>query len=191
VSFAAYVCLSGPSLLFPVYVRSRGGTTATVSYMWMVMLTMETILMFASSTLHRQLGLPVAVALGIAGCGLRWIGCALSHDVNWVYPLQALHGIYVVSLQVSAAVLVDTLVPARLRATSQAGLSLWGTGVGGIAASVLSGELLDIWGVDAVMWFSGVTGVALGVTAPWLLRARPAATDDTSTSPTLQAPADA
>jgi PPP family 3-phenylpropionic acid transporter len=169
VSSLAYVFLQGPLQLLPVYARSRGGSTANVSQMWAWSLTLETLLMLYAARLYRRLGPRPTIALGIVACGVRWIGCAFCAQLFWVYPLQALHGAMVMSLQVGAPLLVESLVPDRLRASSQAGLTLLGSGIGGITSSALAGWVMDAYGIDAVMLIGGTGGLALGLLTPWLL----------------------
>ena len=178
VNFLAYVCLQGPMMLFPVYVRARGGTTATVSYMWLCMLSLETLLMIWAAPLYKWLGAKAAITCGVLACSLRWLLCGLSDDLRWVYPLQMLHGVMVVSLQVAGPLLVESLVPDRLRASSQAGYNLWGSGLGGIVSTTLAGVVLDAWGMDTVMVVFGCAGLALSAVVPWLLPAEPVAGGD-------------
>jgi len=169
VNFAAYAFLHGPMVLFPVYVRSRGGSAATISYMWIFMLGMETLLMFSMSGLIRRLGAQGLITLGILACGVRWTVSGFCRELSWVYPLQMTHGMLVLALQVGAPLLVESLVPERLRATSQAGLNVVGSGVGGMLSSALAGLVLDAYGIDTVMWLAGGAGLALGLLVPWLL----------------------
>jgi MFS family permease len=173
VNFLAYVCLQGPMVLFPVYVRSRGGTTATISHMWMYMLSLETVLMISAATLYKRLGAKAAITAGVLACSLRWALCGLCHDLRWVYPLQMLHGVMVVSLQVGSPMLVESLVPDRLRASSQAGLNLLGSGLGAIISTTLAGLALDAWGIDTVMLLFGCAGLVLSAFVPCLLPRQP------------------
>ena len=169
VSLLAYVFLQGPLQLLPVYARSRGGNTASVSEMWAWSLSLEAVLMLYAAGLYRRFGPRPTIALGIAACGVRWLLCAYCRELQWAYPLQALHGAMVVSLQVGAPLLVESLVPDRLRASSQAGLSIVGPGIGGIASSALAGWILDARGIDTVMLVGGCGGLFLGLITPWML----------------------
>jgi MFS transporter, PPP family, 3-phenylpropionic acid transporter len=171
----AYGFLHGPMVLFPLYVHARGGDHATISYMWAVALSAETLLMFGSAALYARLGPKRMISLGILACGLRWLCCGLCFDLRYVYPLQITHAVMVTSLQVGAPLLIETLVPERLRASSQSGLNMVGASVGGVASSMVAGMLLDSAGIDVVMLLGGGTGIALGLAAPLLLPApRPA-----------------
>jgi MFS family permease len=169
VSFGAYLFLQGAMVLFPVYVRSRGGTSATISYMWTCMLTMETLLMLSAARLHQRFGTRLVVAVGVLACAVRWVLCAFCGELAWVYPVQVLHGAFVVGLSVSAPLLVESLVPARVRASSQAGLNLCGPGLGGILSSTLAGFVLDAYGIDKVMLLSGCAGLLLAAATPFIL----------------------
>jgi PPP family 3-phenylpropionic acid transporter len=178
----AYAFLHGPMVLFPVYVHARGGDHATISYMWAVALTTETLLMFGSSALYARLGPRWMISLGIALCGLRWLVCGLCYDLRVVYPLQVTHAVMVMSLQVGATLLVEALVPERLRASSQSGLNMVGSSLGGVASSMLAGVLLDSAGIDLVMLLGGGAGLALGLAAPLLLPVRPPPCDPRDTA---------
>lgn len=167
----AYGFLHGPMVLFPVYVHARGGDHATISYMWAVALTAETALMFSSASLYTRYGPKALISFGILACALRWLVCGLCDDLRYVYPLQMTHGAMVMSLQVGAPLLVESLVPERLRASSQSGLNMVGSSVGGVAASMLAGVLLDSSGIDVVMLLGGGAGIALGIATPFLLPA--------------------
>lgn len=165
----AYGFLHGPMVLFPVYVHSRGGDHATISYMWSFSLTAETFLMFCSAALYARFGPKATISFGIIACGVRWLICGMCTDLGYVYPLQTLHGAMVMSLQVGAPMLVETLVPERLRASSQAGLNMVASSVGGVASSMLAGVLLDSAGIDVVMLLGGGAGLLLGIATPWIL----------------------
>jgi MFS transporter, PPP family, 3-phenylpropionic acid transporter len=167
----AYAFLQGPMILFPVYVHSRGGTHATISYMWMYSLGMETVLMFSAAALYKRFGPKLTISFGIVACGVRWLLCGVCYDLFYVFPLQMLHGAMIMSLQVCAPLLVETLVPERLRASSQAGLNMVGSSLGGVLSSMLAGLLLDHAGIDVVMLLGGGAGLLLGLVSPLLLPA--------------------
>lgn len=169
----AYAFLHGPMVLFPVYVHARGGNHATISYMWAVALAAETLLMFGSAALYARFGPKRMISIGIALCGVRWLICGLCYDLRLVYPLQVTHAVMVMSLQVGAPLLVEELVPERLRASSQSGLNMVGSSLGGVASSMLAGVLLDSAGIDLVMLLGGAAGIALGIVTPLLLPAAP------------------
>ena len=165
----AYAFMQGPMILFPVYIHSRGGDHATISYMWAFSLTTETVLMFASAALYRRFGPKLTIAFGVVAWGARWIICGLCYDLRFVYPLQTLHGAMVMSLQVGAPLLIETFVPERMRASGQAGLNMVGSSLGGLVSSMLAGLLFDAAGIDVVMLLGGGAGLLLGLATPWIL----------------------
>ena len=169
VNFATYLFLQGPMLLFPVFIRSRGGDASTISRMWIFMLCAETILMLTAAVAYRRLGAKRAIAVGVFAWGARWLACAMIGDLTWLYPLQVLHGVMVVSLQVGAPLLIETLVPDRLRASGQAGFNLVGSGLGGILSSIFTGMIADAYGIDTALAIAGCAGIALGLAAPSIL----------------------
>jgi PPP family 3-phenylpropionic acid transporter len=169
VSFASYFFLQGPMVLFPVFVRSRGGDARAISHMWLWMLVLETVLLFVATDVYRKLGARRAVMLGIVASGVRFTLCALCYDLRLLYPVQALHGIMVFSLQVAAPMWIETLVPERLRGTSQAGLNMLGPSIGGIVSSTLAGALLDARDIDTVFLCGGLGALVLACALPWIL----------------------
>ncbi|MET0388304.1 MAG: MFS transporter [Polyangiales bacterium] len=169
MSFLAYVCLQGPMVLFPVYIHARGGNATTISEMWMFMLATEIVLMLTAAKLYARLGAQWFIAIGVIGCGIRWLLCGLCDELTWVYPLQMMHGLMVVSLQLGSALLVEQLVPDRLRASSQAGLNLFGSSLGGIISATLAGNILDAHGINTVMILGGISGITLGLLIPKIL----------------------
>jgi hypothetical protein len=174
--------LQGALMLFPIYVRSRAGTTATLSHMWLFMLGAETVLMLMAAGLYARLGARITVAIGVCAGALRWLACAFCTQLTWVYPLQALHGVQIVALSLGAPLLVESLVPGRLRASGQAGLSLFGA-LGGIVSATLAGRVFDAYGIETVLLLSGTAGLGLALAVPRLLppeSAAPALTQPTA-----------
>jgi PPP family 3-phenylpropionic acid transporter len=62
--FASYVCLQGPIVLFPIFVRSLGGSVAMVSHMWIFMLLLEIPLIALSGAGFTRLGGRGLLAIG-------------------------------------------------------------------------------------------------------------------------------
>jgi PPP family 3-phenylpropionic acid transporter len=57
-SVAAQLALHGPMLLFPLYVRSRGGSMTDLSHLWIWMISLEVPLILGSGRLRTWLGAP-------------------------------------------------------------------------------------------------------------------------------------
>jgi PPP family 3-phenylpropionic acid transporter len=167
--FLGYVFLQGPMNFFPAYVRSRGGGLDTVSAMWIVMLLPEVPLVALSGPGFRRLGARPLLAIGVAAGGLRWLVCAASDSMPIIYAVQALHGVVVAGLLIGGPLYVDAAVPLRLRATAQGLLAMAGVGIGGVTSSVVTGLLLDRFGVTAPFVASGVGAVLLGAATMILL----------------------
>jgi PPP family 3-phenylpropionic acid transporter len=146
---AAYACVQGPMLLFPVFVRSHGGSPDAVSRMWILMLLLEIPLIALS----------------------RWAVCGFAPDLRWVYPVQVLHGVVVAGLVLGGPLYAEAVVPERLRATGQGVLAMFGVSIGGIASSLAAGWLLARVGPSAPYVAGGIGALALGALIPWLLPA--------------------
>lgn len=176
----AYLCLQGPTTLFPVFVRAHGGDMHTVSRMWILMLALEIPLVAFSGASLERVGARGLLAIGVICGGVRWIVCGFSGDLRWIYPVQILHGVVVAGLVIGGPLYVEAVVPERLRSTGQGLLAMVGVSVGGICSQVSSGWLLEHVGSDAPYAAGGVAALALGCLVPFLLpeTSRPPEADD-------------
>jgi len=166
-----YLCLQGPQIFFPVFVRSLGGEIETVSRMWIPMLALEIPLIAYSGATLDRFGARGLLAMGVLAGGLRWTVCGFAPDLSWVWPVQLLHGVVVAGLVVGGPLYVELVVPERLRSTGQGMLAMVGFGAGGIASNAGSGWLVDQIGVWAPYTLGGIGAIALGLAVPLLLPA--------------------
>lgn len=162
----AYLCLQGPTSLFPLFVRSLGGDMDTVSHLWVLMVALEIPLVAYSGAGFARLGPRVLLAVGI-GCGaLRWLVSGFAADWRVIYAVQALHGVTVGGLIIGAPYYVDAIVPPRLRSTAQGILSMAGVSLGGILSNLLTGALIDIYGPRAPAILGGIGALLLTFLLP-------------------------
>lgn len=161
--------LHGPMQLFPLYVRSRGGTMADLSQLWICMLLLEVPLIFGSSRLFARFGVTRVMLVAAAAGGVRWLVCALVPTLAGVYPVQALHALVVTGLGVGTALYVEQIVPARLRSTAQTTVVMVGSSIGGALSTTLGGLFLDRVGVDALFLAGGAGALVWAVAAGRLL----------------------
>lgn len=173
-----YLCLQGPQIFFPVFVRSHGGDVDTIARMWLPMLALEIPLVaFSGATLER-FGARALLGVGAFAGGARWLICGLAPDLAWVWPVQLLHGVVVAGLVIGAPLYVEQCVPQQLRSTGQTSLTMLGFGVGGIVSNLVTGWLVDLHGPAAPFLVGGIGGIALGLAVPLLLP-RPRRPDST------------
>lgn len=171
VSLLGYLCIHGPQIFFPVFVRSLGGEIDTVSRMWIPMLALEIpLIAYAGATVDR-LGARGLLATGVLAGGVRWTICGFAPELSWVWSVQLLHGVVVAGLVIGGALYVEQVVPERLRSTGQGLLAMMGFGAGGIASNAGSGWLVDQVGAWAPYAVGGVGAIALGLAVPLLLPA--------------------
>ncbi len=168
-SFGGYLLLQGPTALFPLFVRARGGDLETVGRMWVMMLLLEIPLVALAGTGLRRFGARGLLAIGVTAGGLRWLLCALSHDLAVLYAVQLLHGVVVAGLLLGGPQYLEQVVPARLRSTGQALLATVGVALAGIISNIGSGWLIDRFGVDAPFLVGGLGALALGASTAWIL----------------------
>lgn len=172
-TFAAYLSLQGPMGLFPVYIRSQGGSMDTVSAMWVLMLLVEIPLIAFSGAGLLRLGERGLLAVGVLAGAVRWIVCSLTADWRILYPIQLLHGVTVTGLMLGAPLYLEAVVPERLRSTGQGLLAMVGVGCGGILSNVVAGWLLEHVGASAPYLIGGLTALALGCMVTLILPAVP------------------
>lgn len=168
-TLGAYLCVQGPMVLFPLYVRSFGGTIDTVGQLWILMLLLEIPLVLFMGKGVSRFGARGLLGMGLLAAGVRWATCGLTTAVWLVYPVQLLHGVVVAGLMLGAPLYLDAIVPERLRSTGQTFLTMVGVGVGGIASTTGAGWLIDHFGVSAPYLVGGAGGMVLGVLAWWIL----------------------
>jgi len=176
-TLVAYFFLQGPMSIFPIYVRSLGGTLDSVSNMWILMLSLEIPLVaFAGASLAR-VGPRGLLAIGTLAGGVRWTACGLIGDLASIYPFQILHGVVVAGLVIGGPLYVEAVVPERLRSTGQGVLAMVGVSLGAITSHLGSGYLLQHAGPRAPYLVGGLGGLLLAALVPlWLPPvARPAA----------------
>lgn len=171
MAFFAFGLLSGPIVLFPVFVAERGGTIETVSRLWIPMLMLEIPLIWFAGAGLRRVGARGLIAAGIALDGARWLITALAPSLLWVFGIQLLHGAVVVGLIIGMQLYVEGEVPARLRATGQ---TVLGTvmSIGAVLSHLWAGTALEHLGADAPYFIAGPISIGLGIGAWFVLRAQ-------------------
>ncbi len=171
MALLAFGLLSGPIVLFPVFVTERGGSIETVSRLWIPMLLLEIPLIFFAGAGLRRVGARGLIAAGIAVDGARWLITALVPNLFWIFGIQLLHGVVVVGLIIGMQLYVEGTVPARLRATGQ---TVLGTvmSTGAVLSHLWAGAALEHMGANAPYLISGPISMCLGIYAWFFLRAQ-------------------
>lgn len=181
-AFSAYLFVTGPMGLLPVYVRAQGGTLETVQNMWILMLVVEIPLILLTGTGLKRIGARGLLAAGVLAGGVRWTVCGLTANPYWIYPVQMLHGVMVTGLMMGGPLYVDRVAPGRLRSTAQGMVAMVGLGLGGIASNTAAGWILDHIGANAPYLIGGAGALVVGLAVRWILP--PVAHEDEETSGT-------
>ena len=168
-TLVAYLFLQGPMTIFPIFVRSLGGTLDSVSEMWIWMLALEIPLIAFSGSSLARFGPRGLLAIGTIAGGVRWTACGVIDDLSILYPFQILHGVVVAGLVVGAPLYVEAIVPERLRSTGQGVLAMVGVSLGAVASHLGSGWLLEHAGARAPYLVGGIGSLLLAASIPWLL----------------------
>jgi PPP family 3-phenylpropionic acid transporter len=171
LAFFAFGLLSGPIMLFPVFVIERGGTIETVSRLWIPMLLLEIPLIYYAGAGLRRVGARGLIAAGIVCDGSRWLITALAPSLFWIFGIQLLHGAVVVGLIIGMQLYVEAEVPSRLRATGQTVLGT-AMSLGAVLSHLWAGAALEHLGANAPYLISGPLSIVLGIYAWFFLRAQ-------------------
>ena len=169
VTLLTYVFLHGPLVMFPMFVRSLGGSLEVVSHMWIWMLAFEIPLLAGVAAAPESIGARELIGIGIAADGARWLVSALSPSLQLIYVVQVLHGLAVAGFVVGTALYVEAIVPGRLRSTAQGFLYMAGVSLGGIVSSTAAGVLIDLLGPRAPALVGGAGAAVLAIALPWIL----------------------
>jgi len=164
----AYRFIQGPMALFPLYVRSLGGTIDTVGNLWIVMLLLEVPLVLLTGTGVRRIGARGLLGVALLAGGVRWTICGMTTDPRLVYPVQILHGVTVAGLMLGAPLYLDAVIPERLRSTGQTLHTMISVGIGGIVSTTGAGWLIDHFGPSAPYLVGGIGAFTLGALA-WVI----------------------
>ncbi len=167
--FGVFFFIHGPMVVFPIFIRSLGGSMASVSYMWLCMIVLEIPLVASTHKIYKKIGPRWMLGIAAFAAGLRWTVCAFTSNLSVVYPVQLFHGLVIAGLLVAAPLYVEGLVPARLRSTGQGLLTMVGPITAGILSTSLCGFLLEYFGPNAPYMFGGFGGLAMCCIAPLLL----------------------
>ncbi|MEM7542270.1 MAG: MFS transporter [Pseudomonadota bacterium] len=170
LAFLAFLLLSGPIVLFPVFVAERGGNLEMVSRLWIPMLLLEIPLIYYAGAGLRRVGARGLIAAGIAVDGARWLIVALAPSFHWIFAIQLLHGAVVVGLIIGMQLYVEEEVPDRLRATGQTVLSTT-MSLGAVLSHLWAGSTLEHFGAATPYLIAGPISIALGVFAWFFLSA--------------------
>ena len=168
-AFSAYLFVTGPMGLLPVYVRAQGGTLETVQNMWILMLVVEIPLILCTGMGLKRIGARGLLAAGVLAGGVRWTVCGLTANPYWIYPVQMLHGVMVTGLMMGGPLYVDRVAPGRLRSTAQGLVAMVGLGLGGIASNTAAGWILDHAGANAPYLIGGAGALVVGLAIGWIL----------------------
>lgn len=152
----AYLSLQGPMGLFPLLIRSQGGSMQTVGDLWVVMLALEIPLVLYTGATVARVGPRGLLFIGVASGGVRWTVCGFSDSTAAIYAVQILHGVTVAGLVIGGPLYLEAAVPERLRSTAQALLAMVGVGIGGIASNAGAGWLLEHVGPRAPYMAGGL-----------------------------------
>jgi len=165
----AFLFVNGPMELFPILVRARGGDLHVVRDMWLFMLIPEIVVITVLGTLVRRLGARALLALGLFAGGVRWLLSGTIESLPLLYPVQMLHAVVVLGLNLGAPLYVDAVVPPQLRSTAQSMLGTIAVGIGGMGSSLLAGWLLEHGGTGAPYLAGGAGALLLLLLFPrWL-----------------------
>ena len=162
LAFFAFGLLSGPIVIFPIFVVAKGGDIETISRLWIPMLILEIPLIYFAGAGLRQMGARGLIALGISCDGLRWLITAVAPNLSWIFGIQLLHGVVVAGLIIGMQLYVEEKVPENLRVTGQ---TLLGAvmGSGAVISHLWTGVVLEHLGTNMPYLIAGSMSIFLGI----------------------------
>jgi PPP family 3-phenylpropionic acid transporter len=169
VGLVAYFFVQGPTGIFPLLIRDRGGDIDMVRGMWVAMLILEIPLIALAGTGLARIGARGLLTVGITVGGLRWFITGMVTDATLLYAVQLLHGVVVTGLLIGGPLYLEAVVPERLRSTAQSLFSMAGIGAGGLLSNLVAGWLVDVAGVTAPYIYGGIGATLLGLSVIWIL----------------------
>jgi PPP family 3-phenylpropionic acid transporter len=127
----------------------------------------EVPMMLATPRLTRAIGHALVYVVGCAFFAAVFIAWAVMDDPVWISILRLVAGVGFALTYVGAVVLVDDLVPVRLRATGQGLAKAVSFGLAPIAGTALGGVVYAYLGPSELFLLSGAAAVVGGVVA-WI-----------------------
>ncbi len=151
--------------------RAQNIDASVIGWLWAVGVIAETALMLGPGR-RWLLRLGAARALLLAGCAgiIRWSVFALSPDLIWLWPMQALHALTFALAHLAAIAFIAEAIPKRLSASAQGFVSGLISGLVMAAATMGAARLVDVFSIADGYWLAVSLSAASCLFAIWLAR---------------------
>lgn len=166
--FITFFATSGPMLFFPQLVTAHGGTLATVSNLWVPMVTLEVPMLVASGWLAGRIGIRGMIAVGLGAAALRWTLCGFAPSIPVFYATCLLHGVTVGGLMMGSPLYVEAVVPEQLRSTGQ-GMMATCVHCDAMLSAIVTGQIVAAFSIDMPYRLGGALCLGLLLAMPALL----------------------
>jgi MFS transporter, PPP family, 3-phenylpropionic acid transporter len=144
---------------FGILLRDRGFPASITGYAFLVGTTAEIAFFLLFTRLRARVGLPQLFAIAFAPTAVRWWLFAHVHSATMIVLLQLVHGLTFGLFWATAMAWLAQTVPSAVRATGQMMFTMV-TGIGSMAALLLTGALYDVGGAQLPFQLAGVLELA-------------------------------
>lgn len=169
--FAITACLPMSNFLINV-VLDRGGTSGDLGVALFLMGAAELPTAFLFDRLMRRFGSGKLMVLSAGFMLLKLVGFLLAADLGTLYALQILQMLGYGLFTPVSVYYVNESVPPADRVRGQTLMMVASNGLGGMAGSLVGGQVLDLGGVNAMLIFCIACGI-LAVTLAALAVRKP------------------
>ena len=167
--FAITACLPMSNFLFNIVV-DRGGTSGDLGVALFLMGAAELPTAFLFNRLMRRFGSGRLMVLSAGFMLLKLVGFLLAPNLGTLYALQILQMMGYGLFTPVSVYYVNESVPAADRVRGQTLMMVASNGLGGMAGSLVGGQVLDLGGVNALLLFCIACGVLAVVLAMLAVR---------------------
>lgn len=153
-----------------IHIGNLGGSNSVVGLAWAIAATCEVPVWLYLARITRRVGAMPLLAISAFMYGIRWILVGLAPSAGVVLVLQVLQSCSFALFLPTAVVLVGELVPAELRTSGQALLTLVNSGIATVIGTLLAGRVVDLTSTSVLYRSAGVVALAAGLGFLILLR---------------------
>ena len=170
VFFGITACLPMSNFLINI-VLDRGGTSGDLGIALFLMGAAELPTAFVFGRLMRRFGSGKLMVMSVAFMLLKLVAFLFAPNLGVIYVLQLLQMMGYGLFTPTSVYYVNENVPSADRVRGQTLMMVASNGLGGMAGSLIGGQVLDLGGVNAMLLFCIICGVAAVAFAVWAVRA--------------------
>jgi PPP family 3-phenylpropionic acid transporter len=153
ISFALQVTLGYYYAFFPVYFKEMGGNNELLGWSMVISSLSEIPFLLYSHKIFQRVHIRyIFIGAGVATF-FRWIAFYYVHDPYFALPVQLLHGLMFIVMNVTMATYINREVPKELKASGQALNGLLSFGASRVIGSFIGGLAVNWIGMRKVFLY--------------------------------------